>query len=79
MCTLWDITCTNSSYENMLDRRIAKKGKNFWNDLKRICGPLKMCSQAHKLQMCTLSDLAYTDSSYQTMQYRGIGKKMKNF
>ena len=69
----------DSNHEALQDRRIEKKMKSFHNDLKRICGPLKVWSGALKLQMWTLLDLACTDSSYETMQDRGIEKKMKSF
>ena len=44
MCTLEDLLCMDSNYETMPDRGILKKIKSFHNDLKRICGPLEVCS-----------------------------------
>ena len=79
MCTLLDLVCMDSSYEMMQDRGMGNKLKSFYNDLKRICGPLEVCSQAHKLQMCTLLGLACMYSSYETMQDRVIGKTIKGF
>ena len=67
MCTLLDLVCMDSSYEMIQDRGMGKKLKSFYNDLKRICGPLEVCSQVRKLKIFTLKDIACTDASYETM------------
>ena len=77
MCTLLDLACMDSSYETMQDIGIGKKIKSFQNDLKRICGPLEVCSWACKPQMITLLGLVCMNTSYEIMQDRVKGKKKK--
>ena len=37
MCTLWDLMCTDSRYENMLDWGIAKKMKKILEHVSSKC------------------------------------------